>query len=114
MVTEIGNNSIDYVILQPRSKIDSSNQMVNLLGQICGIKSHQIIIEIYPKSIDQVRNSYKTEVYDIFFELNRLRYQLQHCAWDFICEQDLFVRLIDNTAYRCKVPVTYHREHVLK
>lgn len=113
-MTEIGNNSIGYVILQPRSKIESSNQMVNLLAQICGIRSQEIIIEIYPKSFDQVRDSYKTEVYDIFFELNRLRYQLQHRVWDFICEQDLFIRLIDNTAYRCKEPVATQREHVFK
>lgn len=107
LVTEIRSNSIDHAILQSRSKL-------KVMAEICGIKGQQIIISIYGKSENQVRESYKNQKYDISFELNRSLYQLQHYALDFVEQHGLYIRYIENSAYRCRSPAVVQLNHDLK
>lgn len=109
-MAEIEQNGIDQVILRPINK--KLGKPVK--GKICGIRGQQIIIEIYATLIDRLRKLYENELYTISYKVNRQPYQMQHHAWEYVDVQDIFVRLIDNTAYRCKSPKIYLREHNLK
>lgn len=71
-------------------------------GQIVRLRGKEIIIEIFPDTYKLVMRSHRYESYDIFFTLNRVPFQLQHYALDFIRDENLFTRLINNTYYDCK------------
>lgn len=109
-MAEIEHNGIDQVILRPIDKKLGKK----VKGKMCGIREQQIIIEINPSSFDRFKKLYKTEQYIISYKVNRLPYLMQHYAWEYVDRQDLFVRLIDNTAYRCKSPEIILREHNLQ
>lgn len=68
-------------------------------GQILGIKEQKIYIDISTKAFDFVKKHHKMEFYDIFFQLNRIPYQLQHYALSFLHSENIFDILINNAQY---------------
>ena len=68
-------------------------------GQVLRVKDKKIYIEIFPESFNQVRNSHKSQLYDINFTVNRVPFQLQHLALEFIKTDKLFPKLIKNKEY---------------
>lgn len=65
-------------------------------GKIQGKNVEKIFIEIPSESFLSV---YQTESFDFRFILNRVPFQMQHFALDFLRDHDLFDLLIDNPAY---------------
>lgn len=71
-------------------------------GQVLRLRGQEIFIEIYQESLQMVLKRYANETYDICFKLNRMPFQAQHYALDFIECENLFTKLIDNSYYKCK------------
>lgn len=65
-------------------------------GKIQGKNAEKIFIEIFNEKLKTICAD---ETFDIRFYLNRVPFQLQHFALDFLREQSLFNVLIDNPAY---------------
>lgn len=100
LAAAIEENVLDFFVLKPKSSINV--QAKYIYGQVQRVRDKKIYLEIFQQSIKQVRNANKNEVYDICFILNRLPYQLQHYALDFIEKEELFTKLINNSYYKCK------------
>lgn len=99
LIAEIENNFVEYVILRLTSRQDTE-----YLGTICGLQDKTIVFEVTESKALKDLASGKNKLYNISFKLNRLHYQLQHYALEFILDHELFVRLIDNSDYRCAKP----------
>lgn len=96
---------IDRFILKPKNPRINRNKRKKekmITGQILRLSGKEVIIEIFQKTFHVVLKSHRHESYDIFFTMNRLPYQLQHNALDFIKNENLFTRLINNSYYDCK------------
>lgn len=105
MVAEIENNSIEYVILRPNSLPDTSNHKNEHLGKICDLRDKKVLFDVtQTKSFNLIRGSCENKLYNISFKLNRLNYQMQHYALEFVLDHELFVRLVDNSDYRSSKP----------
>lgn len=100
MAAAIEENVLDFLVLHPKSQNQSREK--DIFGQICGLRDRKIYIEIFRESFRSIRKSYKNESYDISFLLNRMPYQVQHNALDFIENDQLFTKLINNSYYGCK------------
>lgn len=75
------------------------------MGKICDLQDKKVLIDVMQtKSFNLIRGSCENKLYDISFKLNRLNYQLQHYALEFILDHELFVRLIDSSDYRSSKP----------
>ncbi|XP_031638656.1 putative helicase mov-10-B.1 isoform X2 [Contarinia nasturtii] len=98
----IEENLIERFILTP--KYTDLKLKGEIWGQVLRVKEQKIYIEIFRESINKVHQLgfNKGTYYDIFFKLNRVPYQLQHFALEFIESQELFTRLINNSYYNCK------------
>lgn len=94
----IDENFLDWLVLIPENGT-SRTKRTELWGEIDRINNGAIYINIFPKSVKAVQDSYKKVVYTIHFVLNRVPYQLQHLALDFIKEHNLFGQLINNPRY---------------
>lgn len=70
-------------------------------GKIKRRESEKIFVDIFP-----AREWSRFESYDIFFEINRTGYQLQHNALDFIKKHRLFTILINNPMYHDQIVCT--------
>lgn len=103
MVGAIEESLIDRFILKPK-KINALNfkKEKQIWGQIVRLSGQDVIIEIFPESYNHVLKTHRNEIYDIFFTLNRMPYQLQHYVLDFVVQENLFTRLINNSYYHCK------------
>lgn len=103
MAAAVDENEIDFFILKPkRNKLLLKNK--EIFGQILRVRDKKIYLEIFPETADLVRKSYMHEDYDIHFTLNRVPYQLQHNALEFLQKEKLFKILINHTSYRAKNP----------
>lgn len=100
LAAAIEENVLDFFILKPKS--NKSAQAKHIYGQVYRVREKKIYIEIFQQSIKQLRKAYKNEFYDICFILNRMPYQLQHYALNFVEKEDLFTKLINNSYYKCK------------
>lgn len=100
--TAIEENLIERFVLTP--KYTSVKIKGEILGQVLQVREQKIYIEIFIESFKKAQSLLfdKSQYYDICFKLNRVPYQLQHFALEFIENQDLFSRLINNTYYMCK------------
>lgn len=103
----IDENVVDYFELVPKyfpklkkKKIQNRRVKDPIRGQVRRLKGNddKIVIEIL-EHFDFVLHNYRNDVYDIIFELNRLTYQLQHYALDFVEKENLFDILIENQLY---------------
>lgn len=77
-----------------RFTLKGKTSAAKLNGKIKRRESEKIFVELWPAKLW----SYD-EGYDIFFEINRMVYQLQHNALNFIKEHRLFSILINNPSY---------------
>lgn len=103
----IDENIVDYFELvpkyfpKPRTK-NINNRYIKdpIRGQVQRFKENdeKIVIEILDH-FEFVLENYRNDLYDILFELNRMPYQLQHYALDFVKKQNLFDILIENDQY---------------
>lgn len=100
LAAAIEENVLDFFILKPKS--NRSEQAKHVHGQVQRVRDKKIYIEIFPHSVKYVSKAYKDELYDICFILNRMPYQMQHYALNFIEKEDLFTKLINNSYYHCK------------
>lgn len=100
MAAAIDERLLDRFILKPRHKLEKSKN--EIWGQVERVRENKIYLEIYRECFNDVRNSYKNTQYDIFFKVNRIPFQLQHLALEFIEKEQLFTRLINNSFYNCK------------
>lgn len=100
MAGAIDENIIERFVLMPICNKLPKNTEIK--GQILRISDKKVYIEIFKESNKHVRRSWQSESYDIFFKLNRTPYQLQHFALEFVKNEQLFTRLINNSFYDCK------------
>lgn len=107
LVYAIDENVLDYCILVPKyfptlmSETRNDRHNKNCIrGQVRRFRENdnKIVIEILEK-FDSVYKRYLTDLFDIFFEVNRMTYQLQHFALSFLKSENLFDILIDNKLY---------------
>lgn len=101
LAAAIEENVLDYLVLQPKLQIDGNLQEIK--GKVYRARDRNIYIEIFKCSIKLMRKSYKRELYDIFFLLNRMPYQLQQNALDFIDSHKMFTKFINNDVYKRQV-----------
>lgn len=109
MVAQINNDLIGHVILQP----DNSDMKV-LSARMSGIREQQIIIGFNKRIVKSLEKAIENTRFAISFKLNRLFYKMQHYTWDLVKEYELFIRLIDNSSYRCKAPEIILEKNVQK
>lgn len=101
LVYAIDENVVDYFILVPKyfpmPKVKKKNY---IRGQVRRFKENdeKIVIEIL-ENFNFVFKWYFNDFYDIFFEVNRITFQLQHCALSFLRSEHLFDILIENELY---------------
>lgn len=100
LAAAIEENVLDFFVLKPKS--NKNAEAKHIYGQVYRVREKKIYIEIFQQSIKQIRKANKNEVYDICFILNRMPYQLQHYALNFIEKEDLFTKMINNSYYNCK------------
>lgn len=100
LAAAIEENVLDFFVLKPKSNKNSHAK--HIYGQVYRVREKKIFIEIFQQSIKTFRKEYKNELYDICFILNRMPYQLQHYALDFVEKEQLFTKLINNSYYKCK------------
>lgn len=100
----VDENLVDYFELVPKyfpkKKKKRGRKKDHIRGQVRRFKQNdeKIIIEIVD-NFDFVLRKYRNDLYDILFELNRMPYQLQHNALDFVKKHKLFDILIKNDLY---------------
>lgn len=82
-----------------RNKLPKNKE---ISGQVLRVRDKKIYLEIFRESADLVRKSYMHEEYDIHFTLNRVPYQLQHNALEFLQKEKLFKILINQNFYNAK------------
>lgn len=97
LAAAIDENVLDFLVLKSKS-----NSEKKIRGQVYRISGKKIIIEIFPESYKLIQKAWKNELYDIFFILNRVPYQVQHYALQFIEKEKLFPKLINNKLYNSK------------
>lgn len=103
LIAEIENNFVEYVILRPKNLPSTSKHNNEHLGKICDLRDKELVFDVMqPKSFDLIRGSYGNKLYDISFKLNRVYYQLQHYALEFVLDLNLFHRMIDNKDFECE------------
>lgn len=112
LAAAIEENVLDFFVLKPKSSKDVHAKYI--YGQVYRVREKKIHIEIFPQSIKLVRSSNKNAFYDICFILNRVPYQMQHNALDFIEKEQLFTKLINNSYYKCKASKLTPANGVLK
>lgn len=100
MAAAIEENAVDFFILHSKSQSKLNDHIPD--GQVYRIRERKIFIEIFNYSFRKIQKNHKQELYDISFILNRMPYQVQHQALDFIEKEDLFTKLINNSYYKCK------------
>lgn len=104
----IEENVLERFVLKPKY----SKPKLEIWGQVLRVRESKIYIEIFPETFGAVRNGHKNELYDINFKVNRMPFQLQHFALEFIKEEQLFTRLIDNSYYQCKTAMSNGRKGI--
>lgn len=104
LIHEIENSFIEYVVVCTKSTKNTSNQENEHLGKICALQDDNVVIDMTQSKSFKFNGSSQNKLHSISFKLNRLHYQLQHYAIEFILDHELFVRLIDNSDYRCVKP----------
>lgn len=104
----IDENEVDFFVLKPKFKRLSHDK--EIWGQVLRVREKKVYIEIFQQSIKLVRKSWMNEYYDISFKLNRVPYQLQHFALDFMKKEQLFSRLMNNCAYNSNNIQPFKRE----
>lgn len=98
MAAAVEENILDRFVLRP--KLNRTKE--EIWGQVVRVKDQKVYIDIFAEKFQRLLNSHISERYDIIFRMNRVPYQLQHYALEFIEQHNLFTRLIDNSFYRCK------------
>lgn len=94
----IEENVVDRFILKPKiGKVKAKNE---IWGQVLRVRNQKIYIEIFPESFNKVRNQFEGQLFDIHFTVNRVPFQLQHFALEFVENENLFTRLIHNYQYK--------------
>lgn len=100
LAAAIEENVLDFFVLKPKS--NKNVEAKHIFGQCYRVREKKIYIEIFQQSIKMIRKAHKNELYDISFVLNRMPFQLQHYALDFVENEQLFNKLINNSYYKCK------------
>ncbi|XP_055301141.1 putative helicase mov-10-B.1 isoform X2 [Sitodiplosis mosellana] len=101
----IEENVVDRFILKPKLETNvkvkgRAKAKSEIWGQVLRVKNSKIYIEIFPETFNKVQHSYDGQLYDIIFTVNRMPFQLQHFALEFIEKEHLFTRLIHNFQYK--------------
>lgn len=78
-------------------KSKSSTRCIS--GQVRGCNKDYIFVEIGEEHFEYLKSHCNVELYDIFFHINRIIYQLQHYALDLLFNRNLFNVLINNPKY---------------
>lgn len=73
--------------------------MIETSGQVKGCDKDFIYIEIVEDDFSDVRNNCERQYFDIFFNINRVSYQLQHKALKYMDHHKLHSLLINNPKY---------------
>lgn len=92
----VEESMIDHFILQTSM---GSQPKITAAGQVKRCDKDFIYVEINEEDFDLLRNYCKTKYFDIAFNINRVGYQIQHRALDYLHEHNLHPILIDNPEY---------------
>lgn len=102
LIAEIENNFVEYVVVR------SAKAKEGIEGLICEVQDKNIVFDLTELNAKKFFKIWTAatdgKLYNVSFKLNRLHYQLQHYALEFILDHELFVRLIDNSDYRGAKP----------
>lgn len=99
MVAAFAERKLEQFVLIP-TKLKTTKKIV-IGGEISNISKDQksVIIRILYSNCIEVVQRLLEESFDLLFQVNRLPYQLQHQALDFIQKDKLFDVLINNDNY---------------
>lgn len=75
-------------------------------GRIKSANREYIFVEIIQKDVDKLKLYCQTQSFDIFFKVNRIPYQIQRKALEYIYEFDLHSKLIFNEKYNYAETIT--------
>lgn len=96
----IDESLLDLFVLKPHKQTDFDDELYRSYeGQIKRKSADKIFVEMSDECFSQFGDVAKNHSFDIKFCLNRLPYQLQHLALDYLNDQHLFDVLINNPKY---------------
>lgn len=96
----IDENLLDMFVLEPHKQTDFDGELcARYEGRIKRKSADKIFVEMSDECFSQFGDVAKKYSFDIKFCLNRLPYQLQHLALDYLNDQHLFDVLINNPKY---------------
>lgn len=93
----IGESVLEYFSLKP---VSSSSGRI-LTGRIQGSNKEHIFLEISEEDVDYLRNNCGQRLFDIHFNMNRIQFQLQHNALNWLEKHGLFSLLVNNPKFDC-------------
>lgn len=93
--------AIDECILDTFYLLSPNDESaVPIHGKVKGKNHERIFIQFENENFTKIIENY-FQPFDIFFQLNRVPFQAQHLALDFVQQHDLFNHLIKNPLYDC-------------
>lgn len=96
----IDESLLDLFVLKPHKQTDFDDELrSSYSGQIKRKSTDKIFVEMSDECFSQFGEVAKNYSFDIKFCLNRIPYQLQHLALDYLNDQHLFGALINNPKY---------------
>lgn len=101
MAEAIDESFIDHFTLKPfetSSEVDPTKSKVAISGKVKGNNKDFIFIEI-EEGLGYLMNNYTKQTFDIFFNINRMPFRLQHNALEWMKKHSLFHILINNSTY---------------
>lgn len=102
MVAAFAERKLEQFVLIPSNPRPTTKKFNPIWGEISNISKEQksVIIRILFSRNGEAVQRIMNEPLNLLFQVNRMPYQLQHQALDFIQKEKLFNVLINNDNYR--------------